>query len=108
MSLNKIKGLTISDLWFKNIYKEPLVGTLPHGYYDEISLGADFYSGHAIIEKPGEHKITNLLKSKPEVLNDGVVLIIRNSISDKNIKFNREYRIYLEEPVLEIVRDISS
>lgn len=106
LSLNKIKGLTISELRFKNIYKEPLVGTLPHGYYDEISLGADFYSGHAIIEKPGEHRITDLLKSEPEVLSDGVVIIIRSSISDKNIQFNREYRIYLEEPVLEIVSGI--
>lgn len=106
LSLNKIKGLTISELRFKNIYKEPLVGTLPHGYYDEISLGADFYSGHAIIEKPGEHRITDLLKSEPEVLSDGVVIIIRSSISDKNIQFNREYRIYLEDQVLEIVSDI--
>jgi len=106
LSLNKIKGLTINELWFKDIYKEPLVGTLPHGYYDEISLGADFYSGHAIIEKPGEHRITDLLKSEPEVLSDGIVIIIRSSISDKNIQFNREYRIYLEDQVLEIVSDI--
>jgi len=106
LSLNKIKGLTISELRFKNIHKEPLVGTLPHGYYDEISLGADFYSGHAIIEKPGEHRITDLLKSEPEVLSDGVVIIIRSSISDKNIQFNREYRISLEDQVLEIVSDI--
>jgi hypothetical protein len=107
LSLNKIKGLSIDKLWFKNICKEPLVGTLPHGYYDEISLGADFYSGHTTIERPGEHKITDLMKSGPEkVSSDGVVIIIRNSISDRNIQFNKEYRIYLEEPFLEIVSTI--
>ena len=103
LSLNKYKGLTIDKLLFKNICEEPLIGTLPHGYYDEISLGADFYSGHAIIEKPGEHKITNLSKVKPEVLSNGSMIIIKSEISDRGVKFKKEYRIYLEESFLEIV-----
>jgi len=106
LSLNKYKGMTIDKLLFKNICEEPLIGTLPHGYYDEISLGADFYSGHAIIEKPGEHKITDLMKCKPEVLSNGSMVIIRSEIHDRNIQFNREYKIYLEEPILEIVKTI--
>jgi len=106
LSLNKYKGMTIDKFLFKNICEEPLIGTLPHGYYDEISLGADFYSGHAIIEKPGEHKITDLSKCEPEIFSDGEMMIIRSIISDRNIQFNREYKIYLEEPILEIVKTI--
>lgn len=103
LSLNKYKGMTIDKLLFKNICEEPLIGTLPHGYYDEISLGADFYSGHAIIEKPGEHKITDLSKVIPEVLSNGSMIIIKSEICDRGVKFNKEYRIYLEESFLEII-----
>ncbi|TFB09333.1 glycoside hydrolase family 57 [Candidatus Atribacteria bacterium MT.SAG.1] len=103
LSLNKYKGLTIDKLWFKNVCEKPLMGTLPHGYYDEISLGADFYSGHTIIEKPGEHKITDLSRVRPEVLSNGSMVIIKSEIRDRGVKFNKEYRIYLEESFLEIV-----
>jgi len=106
LSLNKYKGLTIDKLLFKNICEEPLMGTLPHGYYDEISLGADFYSGHTIIEKPGEHKITDLSRVIPEVLSNGSMVIIKSEICDRGVKFNKEYRIYLEEAFLEIVSTI--
>ncbi|MBA7576686.1 hypothetical protein ES708_18527 [subsurface metagenome] len=106
LSLNKYKGMTIDKLLFKNICEEPLIGTLPHGYYDEISLGADFYSGHIIIEKPGEHKITDLSKVKPEVLSNESMVIIKSEILDRGAKFKKEYRIYLEESFLEIVSAI--
>ncbi len=38
----------------------PLLGTLNHGFYDDITLGADFYSGHTVIETPAKHKTTDL------------------------------------------------
>lgn len=60
---NCFKGLTIAGCWFKKISNKPLLGTLPHGYYENIFLGADFFSGHSIIEMPGKHKITDLDKS---------------------------------------------
>ncbi len=106
LSLNKYKGMTIDKLLFKNVCEKPLIGTLPHGYYDEISLGADFYSGHTIIEKPGEHKITDLMKCEPEVLGDESIVIIKSEVRDRDVIFIKEYRIYLEEAFLEIVSAI--
>ncbi len=107
-SLNKFRGLVIDKLWFKNISSEPLLGTLPHGYYDDISLGADFYSGHCIIERPGEHKITDLLACKPEILYENKSLvIIRCEIFNRNVKFNKEYKIYFEKPYMEIASKIT-
>ena len=41
---------------------EFLFGFVPHGYYEDISYGVDFYSGHLVIEPLGEHKITDLKK----------------------------------------------
>jgi hypothetical protein len=65
---SKDKGLTIQSLAFKKFGKESLFGTLDHGYYDDITLGADYYSGHAAIERPSKHKVTDLGKVKPEII----------------------------------------
>ena len=86
LSLNKYKGLAIDKLWFKNVCEKPLIGTLPHGYYEEISCGADFYSGHTIIEKPGEHKITDLMKCELEALSDESIVIIKSEVRDRRCR----------------------
>ena len=70
-TLNLFKGLAIEKLSFKKVNSEPLIGTLPHGYYEDISLGADFFSGHTIIEKPGAHKITDLCRCAADVFRTG-------------------------------------
>ena len=100
---NKSKGLAIHSFWFKNKSKEPLFGTLPHGYYDDISFGADFYTGHMIIEKLGEHKITDLIPCTPVItFNDKDSLIIRDELNRNDTTFEKEYQINLKEPSLEI------
>ena len=43
-----------------------LFGTLPHGWYDDIAYGADFYSGHIVMECGG-HKLTDLDPVSPEI-----------------------------------------
>lgn len=42
-----------------------LVGTVRHGYYDDIAWAADYYSGHLVFEAPGEPKITDLAPAVP-------------------------------------------
>ena len=54
---NKDKGFTINEMIFPKIGNEFVLGSFDHGYYDDISFGADFFSGHSIIERMGEHKI---------------------------------------------------
>jgi hypothetical protein len=65
--LNTRRGLAIESLTFPGVSDRPLVGTLPHGYYDDISLGADFYTGHLTLEPPGAPKVTDLERVDPEV-----------------------------------------
>jgi len=52
--LNTRRGLAIKSLAFKSHGFEPVVGTLPQGYFSTIDLGADFFSGGVLIEVPGE------------------------------------------------------
>jgi hypothetical protein len=63
--LNCRRGLAIDSLVVKKISDKPLLGTLPHGYYQDIALGADYYSGHLVLEAPGRPKVTDLSPVEP-------------------------------------------
>ena len=53
-------GLAVESLVFPRISSEMLVGTVPHGYYDDITLGDDFMSGHTSIDIPMRPEMTDL------------------------------------------------
>jgi hypothetical protein len=80
LRLNCRRGLAIDAWWDKNISDKPLVCTLPHGYYDHILYGADFYTGHLILEIPGQHKITDLSFTEPSWAIKNTSLQIRATI----------------------------
>jgi Glycosyl hydrolase family 57 len=61
------RGLAIDSLVVKRISDRPLLGTIPHGYFQDIALGADFYSGHLVLETPGHSKVTDLEPLEPEI-----------------------------------------
>lgn len=64
--LNLRRGLTIHRLSFISHDLRPCIGTIPHGYFSSIDLGADFYSGGVIIELPNERtRITDLEQIEP-------------------------------------------
>ncbi len=65
--LNTRRGLAVESLAFGSPLGRPVVGTLSHGHYDDISLGADFYTGHLVLEPPGAPKVTDLERMEPEV-----------------------------------------
>ncbi len=72
------RGLAIDSLTVKRVSERALLGTIPHGYYQDIGLGADFYSGHLILETPGRPKVTDLEPVEPEICagdQSGVVML---------------------------------
>lgn len=97
MTLNCRRGLAIHSLIFKQVCKDPLCGSLEHGYYDDISMGADFYSGHLVLESPGIPKITDLETVNPGIENnqDGTVHISGTMVTslgdvDKHIEISSD------------------
>jgi hypothetical protein len=58
--LTPLRGLAVESLRFKSVSQRPLLGTVRHGYYSDIDWGADFYTGHLVLESPGKAKITDL------------------------------------------------
>ncbi len=71
LRLNQRRGLAIDALWFRDVSDAPLIGTLPHGFYDDISLAADFYTGHLTFEIPGQPKVTDLNSVQPQFRDGG-------------------------------------
>jgi hypothetical protein len=79
LTLNLRRGLTIHTLGFRSQDFVSVIGTLPHGFFSSIELGADFYSGGVIIELPAEHcRITDLERVEPEIMPtlSGVNLVV--------------------------------
>jgi hypothetical protein len=67
--LNLRRGLTINSLAFRSHDFVPIAGTLAHGYFNAIALGADFYTGGVVIELPELHsRITDLERVEPEII----------------------------------------
>jgi len=64
--LNHRRGLAVDELYWKEVADEFVVGTLHHGYFDDIALGADFYTGHLVLEAPAQPKVTDLNPVEPE------------------------------------------
>jgi hypothetical protein len=67
--LDRRRGLALSDVRFNG--NKALIGMLPHGTFDDIALQADWYTGNAVFEAPGEHKVTDLEWAESHVWHDG-------------------------------------
>lgn len=106
--LNKYRGLSISSCIFKKVSDVPLLGTLDQGYYDDITLGADFYSGHTIIERPVNHKITDLNKVKASIRRDNDTgLAISASTVVEGVDLRKTYHFSQDTGEIEITSQIS-
>ncbi|HEX2759327.1 MAG TPA: hypothetical protein VHM27_02390 [Rhizomicrobium sp.] len=57
--LDRRRGLAVQACGFAPDFV-PLIGGLPHGTFDDISLQADWYTGDCVFEAPGEPKVTDL------------------------------------------------
>ena len=69
LELNLRRGLVIQSLAFASHDMKPCIGTLPHGYFSCISLGADYYSAGVVVELPLQRiRVTDLEKVEPTFL----------------------------------------
>jgi len=69
LKLNLRRGLAIQELAFASHEMTPCIGTLPHGYFECISLGADYYSGNTVVEMPLlRRRVTDLERVEPKFL----------------------------------------
>ena len=93
IELSPNTGNTIYSCRIPKISDISLFGTLEHGYYDEISLGADFYSGHALISQPGKYKNSDLTQVEAIFESNSDELLISSESKNGNSQFTTQYRI---------------
>jgi hypothetical protein len=96
--LDRRRGLAIQRLRF-DLNEHAIVGGLPHGYFDEIGLQADWYTGDCVFEAPGEHKVTDLewCEARIEKLDDGGMIAqartpTLNGVINKRMHFHGDRR----------------
>ena len=91
--LNCMRGLSLESFTDVTLSENRLLGTLQHGYFDDIGWGADFYSGHLIFESPGQHKITDLVPIEPEISHTRNELLISGIIQTSMGLIEKEWLI---------------
>jgi len=106
LKLDLKKGLSLRE-WSVN--GSPILGTLPHGTFEDISLAVDFYSCHSVIEPQGEHKITDLVNINPWIDDEHDDFIyVGMQIKQPGYNFKKKYSInrkrneFLVEQTIEI------
>ena len=95
IKLNLRRGLAIQSLAFQSHKMNPCIGTLPHGHFSSIALGADFYSGGVIAELPTQRmKITDLEKVMPQLsISKAGDIFISSKVKTKIGIFNKLFKI---------------
>lgn len=96
--LNLRRGLTIKSLAFARHDFVPMLGTIPHGFFNTIELGADYYSNGTLIELyKDQRRITDLVPVKPALrLHDNTLEITALIATDLG-PIVKQYRIYPDE-----------
>ncbi|MCP4292715.1 MAG: glycoside hydrolase family 57 [bacterium] len=95
------RGLALRSVIFPTLGNAAAIGTLPHGYFDDIAFGADFYSGHAVAQHPGHHKVTDLKpcvdKTTLTQLENGNFLL-GAEVTDGDLKILKTMEIFTRAP----------
>lgn len=98
------KGYAIKTAVFPGVSDAPLIGTMPHGYYEDIRLGADFFSGHLIhISREGA-KTTDLVKktTEPSVSEDADAVTVEVKMELAIGTLWKTYRVSKTSPEIEL------
>jgi len=104
--LNHQRGLAIESLAFPGMQPEPLIGTIKHGYFEEISLSADWYSASSVLQRPGKSQITDLEKTDPTIRrgtsSKGPWIGCVGTIITEIGSIDKEYIVYQDIPQIDI------
>jgi hypothetical protein len=103
--LNARRGLAIHSFWLGDDPSDWLVGTTPFGYHDDISLGADFYSGHMVFQQPGKPQVTDLSDAAPRYIDDPAQpwIAVQGQVKTTLGIVNKELRLHRNHPSLDVL-----
>ena len=103
VTLNTAKGLAVQEASFAAHADVPSFGTLSHGYFEDIDLGADFFSGHIIMEGPGIPKDTDLTRITPLIDEDEKSITVSCSMELYQGRLDKAVRIHKDREQIDIL-----
>ncbi|MCL5267418.1 MAG: hypothetical protein M1469_04860 [Bacteroidetes bacterium] len=68
LSLDTRRGLAVTRLEFPGFHPDPLAGWIPHGYYTDIALSADWYTANSVLQRPGLQQLTDLERASTSLI----------------------------------------
>ncbi|SDK34677.1 Glycosyl hydrolase family 57 [Maridesulfovibrio ferrireducens] len=107
ITLNTAKGLAIHKASFASHNRYPSFGTLGHGYFKDIDLGADFFSGHIIMEGPGIPKDTDLAKITPRIKKTSEFTTISCTMNLYQGSLDKAVRVYRDKQQIDVLYKFS-
>lgn len=102
LELNAKRGLAVHRFWRGNQDASWILGTIPFGYYDDIRLGADFYTGHLVFQQPGKAQVTDLEPAKACLTASPEWQAIATTIATPLGPVEKEFRLHRDAPRLDI------
>lgn len=102
LSLDCKKGLSLSYFTDTAVHPEPLLRTIPHGYFDDITWANDYYCGHLVVETPGKPKITDLVKVTPTLTEENDFIMADGIISSQELNCQKSWRFDVRERSVEL------
>jgi Glycosyl hydrolase family 57 len=102
IELNAKRGLAVHRLWQGDRTADWLVGTIPFGYYDDIRLGADFYTSHLVFQQPGKAQVTDLSPVEASLATEANWLSIRAKLKTALGPVEKELRLHRDASRLDL------
>ena len=104
------RGAALEGLRFPELETACLLGTIPHGTFDEIAYTPDFYSGHVLAVSENGEKETDLrpadLQCDPNA-SGAIRLTLRANLESRYGPWRKTYRLYRHHPRLDLIHDLS-
>lgn len=105
LKLNKNKGLSIFSAGLIENGKELcILGTVEHGFFDNIELGADFFSGAFVMQDMKNASLeTDLIRVDPVISCEGEIITISADFKILNDIVKKNYFIDLKKMSMKIL-----
>ena len=104
------RGAALNALCFPELRDQSLLGTIPHGTFDEIAYTPDFYSGHVVAVAENGSKETDLRPVEIEYdaeASGAIRLTVRARFESRYGPWRKSYRLYHRQPRLDVVHDLA-
>lgn len=86
-------------------FEKSIMGTIEHGYFEDIEYGVDFFTGHTVIEQLGKHKITDLAFSNYKITEKEDSYTLSSDLLVDKIRF--ENTTIIEKGIITLIKKIS-